>query len=63
MISKKTSRQRRTCLCVPKNIWTVCNSVINNLGIDPPVINGNQIPLHRNDNSMQNTLNFQGMDT
>lgn len=63
MISNKASSQRKTGLCVPMKIWSVRNSVIDNLGIDPPVINGDQIPLHRNDNSMQNTLNFQGMDT
>lgn len=44
-------------------IWSVRNSVIDNLGIDPPVINGDQIPLHTNNSSMQNTLNCKGMDT
>lgn len=44
-------------------IWSVRNSVIDSLGIDPPVINGDQIPLHTNNSSMQNTLNFKGMDT
>lgn len=63
MISNKPSSQRKTGLCVPMKIWSVRNSVTDNLGIDPPVINGDQIPLHTNNSSMQNTLNCKGMDT
>ena len=63
MISNKTNSQRKTGVCVPLKIWSARNSVIDNLGIDPPVIKGDEVPLHRNNSSMQNTLNFKGMDT
>lgn len=56
MISNKPSSQRKTGLCVPRKIWSVRNSVIDNLRIDPPVINGDQIPLHRNNSSMSELL-------
>ena len=46
-----------------KNIWTVRKFFLDNFGVDPPVINGDQIPLHRNESSSQKTLNFTGMDT
>ena len=45
-----------------KNIWTVRN-FLDNFGLDPPVINGDQMPLHGNESSSQKTLNFTGMDT
>ena len=32
-------------------------------GIDPPVINGDQMPLHRNEDASQKTLAFQGLVT
>lgn len=60
MVSNKTSRQGREYL---KNIWTVRKFFINNFGIDPPVIKDNQMPLYRNENSTQITLNFRGIDT
>ena len=31
--------------------------------VDPPGINGGQIPLHRNESSQQKTLNFNNADT
>ena len=46
-----------------KNIWTVRKFFLDNFGVDPPVINGDQMPLHRNEISSQKTLNFTGMDT
>lgn len=46
-----------------KNIWTVRKFFLDNFGVDPPVINGDQMPLHRNESSSQKTLNFTGMDT
>ena len=36
---------------------------IDRVGIDPPIINGDQMPLHRNESSTQKTLNFTGVDT
>ena len=40
-----------------------CKFFLDNFGVDPPVINGDQMPLHRNESSSQKTLNFTGMDT
>ena len=36
---------------------------IETLGIDPPIINGDQMPLHRNESSGQSTLNFKNNET
>ena len=46
-----------------KNIWTVRKFFLDNFGVDPPIINDNQMPLHRNESSSQKTLNFTVMDT
>ena len=46
-----------------KNICTVRKYFIENFGIDPPVLNGDQMPLHRNESSTQKTSNFTGLDT
>ena len=50
-----------------KNIWTVRKFFIDNFGVDPPIINGDQMPLHRNESASQRTLldllNFTGLDT
>ena len=46
-----------------KNIWTVRRYFIETFGIDPPIINGDQMPLHRNESSEQATLNFKNSDT
>ena len=46
-----------------KNIWTVRKFFLDNFGVHPPVINGDQMPLHRNESSSQKTLKFTGMDT
>ena len=46
-----------------KYIWTVCKYLIENFGIDPPVLNSEQMPLNRNESSTQKTLNFTGLDT
>ena len=45
-----------------KNVWTVRKFFIDNYGVDPPIINGDQMPLHRNESSTQNTLNFVDMN-
>ena len=37
--------------------------IVDNFGVDPPVINSDKRPLHRNESSSQKTLNFTGMDT
>ena len=46
-----------------KNIWTVRKFFLDNFGVDSPIINGDQMPLHRNESSSQKTLNFTGIDT
>jgi hypothetical protein len=46
-----------------KNIWTVRKFFIDNFGVDPPVINGDQMPLHRNESSAQKTMSFKGLET
>ena len=40
-----------------------CKFFLDNFGVDPPVINGDQMPLHRNESSSQKTLNFTGLGT
>ena len=46
-----------------KNIWTERKFFIDNLRVDPPIINGDQMPLHWNESASQRTLNFTGLDT
>ena len=45
-----------------KNVWKVCKFFIKKYG-NPPVINGDQMPLHRNESAQQKTLNFKSQDT
>ena len=46
-----------------KNVWTLRRFFIQKYGVDPPIINGDQMPLHRNESSQQKTLAFKGEDT
>ena len=39
-----------------KNIWTIRNYFIDKYEVNQPVINGNQMPLHRNESTSQKTL-------
>ena len=59
---KRADREERVFEYL-KNIWTVRKYFIDNFGVDPSVINGDQMPLHRNSSSSQKTLNFTGMNT
>ena len=36
---------------------------LDNYGLDPSIINGDQMLLHRNENSSQKPLTFTGIDT
>ena len=45
-----------------KNVWVVRKFFIDRVGVDPPIINGDQMPLHRNESSAQKTLNFTATD-
>ena len=42
-----------------KNICTVRKYFIDKYGVDPPVINGDQMPLHRNESGSQKTLSLK----
>ena len=46
-----------------KNIWTVHKFFLDNFEVDILIINGDQVPLHRNESSSQKTLNLTSMDT
>ena len=46
-----------------KNVWSIRRYFIEKYGIDPPIINGDQMSLHRNESSSQKTLNFKGEET
>ena len=46
-----------------KNVWSIRCYFIEKYGVDPPIINGDQMPLHRNESSAQKTLNFKGEET
>ena len=46
-----------------KNVWSIRRYFIEKYGIDPPIISGDQMPLHRNESSSQKTLNFKGEET
>ena len=46
-----------------KNIWIVRKLFIDDFGVDPPIINGDQMHLHRNESASQRTLNFTGLKT
>ena len=46
-----------------QNIWHIRNYFLTKFGTDPPIINGDQMPLHRNESSAQATLNFKNADT
>ena len=45
-----------------KKIWTVGKYFIDIYGIDPPIINGDQMPLHRNESASQKTLSLKSED-
>ena len=45
-----------------KNVLMVRKFFIDNFGTDPPVINGDQMPLHRNESSGLKTFNMKNED-
>ena len=45
-----------------QNVWSVRNYFLQKYNVDPPVFNGDQMPLHRNESSEQCTLPFKGQD-
>ena len=46
-----------------KNVRSIRRYFIEKYRVDPPIINGDQMPLHRNERSSQKTLNFKGEET
>ena len=59
---KQEDRKEHIYECI-KSVWTVRNFFIDNFSVDPLIINGDQMPLHRNESNTQKTLNIQGYDT
>ena len=45
-----------------QNIWLVRNFFLKKYGIDPPVINGDEISLHWNENASKKTLALKALD-
>ena len=46
-----------------KNTWTEWKFFIDDFGVDPLIINGDQMPVHCNESASQRTLNFTGLGT
>ena len=46
-----------------KNIWTVRKYFMDTYEVDPPIINADQMPLHRNESAGQRTLSFKSEST
>ena len=46
-----------------QNIWRIRKFFLDNYGVDPPIINGDQMPLHRNESSHLKTMSIKNMDT
>ena len=46
-----------------QNIWTVRNYFLDTYGVDPPIINGDQMPIHRNESAGQKTLSLKSEET
>ena len=45
-----------------QNVCSVQNYFLQKYNVDPPIFNGDQMPLHRNESSEQRTLHFKGQD-
>ena len=45
-----------------KNIWRIRKYFLHHYKIDPPIINGDQMPLHRNESCGQKTLAMKNED-
>ena len=46
-----------------QNIWAVRKYFLDTYGVDPPIINGDQMPLHRNESAGQKTLSLKSEET
>ena len=47
---------------ISKSIWTLRKYFIDKYGVDTPVINGDQMPLHRNESASQETLSLKSKE-
>ena len=45
-----------------KKLWTLRKYFIDKYGVDTPVINGDQMPLHRNESASQETLSLKSKE-
>ena len=45
-----------------KNVWRIRKYFLEHYDIDPPIINGDQMPLHRNESCGQKTLAMKNED-
>lgn len=57
-ISKKDRKER--IIEFLKNVWRVRYWFTSKFGKEITIINGDQMPLHRNENASQKTLSFKG---
>ena len=46
-----------------QNIWTVRKYFLDTYGVDPPIINGDQVPLQRNESTGQKALSLKSEET
>ena len=44
------------------NVWRIRKFFQDTYGVDPPIINGDQMPLHRNESSGEKSMSFIGQD-
>ena len=54
----KNTRSKKKIVYL-KNIWTIRKYFIDKYGADPTVINGDQMPLHRNKSASQKTRSLK----
>ena len=54
----KNTRSKKKIVYL-KNIWTIRKYFIDKYGVDPTVINGDQMPLHRNISASQKTRSLK----
>ena len=46
-----------------QNIWTLRKYFLDTYGVEPPIINGDQMPLHRNESAGQKKLSLKSEET
>ena len=65
--NKRLAKKNEDCIIRIKdylqNIWTVRKYFLDTYDVDPPIINGDQMPLHRNESAVQKTLSLKSEET